>query len=114
MSKHPKEEMTFVMIKPDGVKRGLIGEIIRRIEQRGLKVIALDMHQPTEEEMDNHYPKDEAWITRVGNKTLSTYEKYGYDPVAEMGTNKPEEIGPQVRKWLVEFMASGPVVKMVV
>jgi nucleoside-diphosphate kinase len=36
-----KEEKTLVLIKPDGVKRGLIGEIIGRIEQRGLKFIAL-------------------------------------------------------------------------
>jgi nucleoside-diphosphate kinase len=111
---HPREEMTFVMIKPDGVRRGLTGEIMRRIEQRGLKVIALEMYQCTKDEIDNHYPKDQAWITRVGNKTLSTYEKYGYDPVEEMGTNKPEEIGPEVRKWLIDYMVSGPVVKMVV
>ena len=114
MSKHPKEEMTFVMIKPDGVRRGLTGEITRRIEQRGLKIVALEMNQATKDEMDNHYPKDEAWITRVGGKTLTTYEKYGYDPVAEMGTNDALEIGRQVRQWLVDFMSSGPVVKMVV
>lgn len=111
---HPKEELTFVMVKPDGVRRGLVGEIIRRIEQVGLKIIALEMYQPTREEIDQHYPKDEAWITRLGHKTLSTYEKYGYDPMEEMGKTKPEEIGPDVRGWLVEYMSSGPVVKLVV
>lgn len=111
---HPKEEITFVMIKPDGVRRGLTGEIIRRIEQRNLKIVAIEMYQPTHEEIDSHYPKDEVWITRLGHKTLSTYEKYGYDAMDEMGTSKPEEIGPHVRKWLVEYMTSGPVVKIVV
>ena len=111
---HPKEEITFVMIKPDGVRRGLTGEIIRRIEQANLKIIALEMYQPTKDEIDSHYPKDAAWITRLGNKTLSTYEKYGYDAMEEMGTNKAEDIGPFVRKWLVDYMISGPVVKMVV
>jgi nucleoside-diphosphate kinase len=111
---HPKEEMTFVMIKPDGVKRGLIGEIIRRIERAGLKIVALEMYQPTKEEIDSHYPKDEAWITRLGHKTLSTYEKYGYDAMEEMGTARAEEIGPHVRGWLIEYMCSGPVVKIVV
>ena len=38
---NPKEERTYVMIKPDGIKRGLTGEIISRIEQRGLKIVAL-------------------------------------------------------------------------
>lgn len=115
MSKpHPKEEITFVMIKPDGVRRGLIGEIIRRIEQVGLKVIAIEMFQPTKKEIDDHYPKEEAWITRLGHKTLSTYEKYGYDPMEEMGTASAEEIGPHVRRWLIDYMSSGPVVKIVV
>ncbi|MEI8174703.1 MAG: nucleoside-diphosphate kinase, partial [bacterium] len=54
---HPKEELTYVMIKPDGVRKGLIGEIIKRMEQRDLKVVALEMFQPTYKEMDNHYPK---------------------------------------------------------
>lgn len=114
MPGHPKEEITFVMIKPDGVRRGLTGEIIRRVEQVGLKIVALEMYQPTKEEIDNHYPKEEAWITRLGTKTLSTYEKYGYNAMEEMGTDKAEEIGPQVRKWLVDYMTSGPVVKIVV
>ena len=40
---NPKQEKTVFIIKPDGVKRGLVGEIISRIEKRGLKIIALDM-----------------------------------------------------------------------
>ncbi|MEK7508072.1 MAG: nucleoside-diphosphate kinase, partial [Patescibacteria group bacterium] len=46
-SKRPKEEITFVIVKPDGVRKGLIGEIIRRVEQRDLKIVALEMFQPT-------------------------------------------------------------------
>ena len=109
-----KQERTFVMVKPDGVKRGLIGEIIRRIEQRGLKVVALRMTHATEEQVDGHYPKDPAWITRLGEKTLKTYAKYGLDPNKEMGSDKAEEIGPHVRKWLITYMTSAPVVQMVV
>ena len=61
----PEEEMTFCMVKPDGVTRGLIGEVVRRFEQRGLKIIAMEMVQPTHEEMDAHYPKDEAIKVKV-------------------------------------------------
>ncbi|PIQ79964.1 MAG: nucleoside-diphosphate kinase, partial [Parcubacteria group bacterium CG11_big_fil_rev_8_21_14_0_20_41_14] len=39
MATHPREEITFLMAKPDAVQRGLTGEIIRRIEQVGLKVV---------------------------------------------------------------------------
>lgn len=111
---HPREERTLLIVKPDGVVRGLTGEIIKRIEQRGLKVIALTMYQASKSEMDNHYPKDEAWIKRIGGKTLSTYEKYGYDAMKELGTNDALEIGQKVRGWLLDFMTSAPIVKMVV
>ncbi len=113
-NKNPKEERTFVLVKPDGVKKGLIGEIIKRFEQRDLKIVALEMFQPTYEEMDNHYPKDPVWIKRLGEKTLSTYEKYGFDPMEDFNTADPAEIGPSIRKWLVDYMLSAPLVKMVV
>lgn len=113
MANHPKQERTFLMLKPDGVKRGLTGEVIRRMEQVGLKVIALQMDKPSREQMDNHYPKDETWIRRVGQKTLSTYEKYGYDATRELGTNDDLEIGTMVRGWLIDFMTSAPLVKVV-
>lgn len=109
-----KKERTYVMIKPDGVKKGLIGEIIRRFEQRDLKIVALEMFQPTREQIDNHYPKEEAWIRRIGGKTLSTYEKYNIDPMKQLGTTDELEIGKQVRNWLVEYMISAPLVRMVV
>jgi len=102
------------MVKPDGVKKGLTGEIIRRFEQRDLKIVALEMFQPTHEQIDGHYPKDEAWVRRLGQKTLGTYEKYGVDPVKEMGTSDEFELGKMVRKWLVEYMTSAPLVRMVV
>ena len=111
---HPKEERTFVMIKPDGVKRGLSGEIIRRIEQRGLKIIALQMFQPTHEQIDEHYPKDKAWIERLGEKTLTTYAKYGFDADKELGMTDKMTIGKMVRQWLVNYMVSAPLIKMVV
>ena len=111
---HPKEEKTFVLIKPDGVRKGLIGEVIKRFEQRDLKIVALEMFQPTHDQLDNHYPKNEEWITRLGGKTVTNYEKYGYDLLADFGTTDPAKIGPEIRKWLLDFMKSAPLVKMIV
>jgi hypothetical protein len=59
-----------VLIKPDGVRKGLIGEIIKRFEQRDLKIVALEMFQPSFKEMDDHYPKDEKWISRSASAPL--------------------------------------------
>lgn len=109
-----KKERTYVMIKPDGVKKGLIGEIIRRFEQRDLKVVALEMFEPTKEQINNHYPKDEAWVRRLGQKTLTTYNKYGIDAKKELGTDDDFELGKMVRGWVVDYMISAPLVRMVV
>jgi nucleoside-diphosphate kinase len=111
---HPKEEKTFVLIKPDGVRKGLVGEIIKRFEQRDLKVVALEMFEPSRAEMDKHYPKDEKWLARIGEKTTSTYNKYGYDIAKDFGTTDLLKIGQEVRRWLITFMTSAPMVKMVV
>jgi nucleoside-diphosphate kinase len=110
----PKEEITYVMIKPDGVRKGLIGEIIKRFEQRDLKIIALEMFQPTYKEMDNHYPKSDAWIHRLGERTSATYAKYGHDLKRDFGTTNLDKVGATVRKWLIDYMVSAPLVKMVV
>ncbi len=111
-----REEKTVVIVKPDGVKRGLVGEIIRRIEQRGLKIIALEMFQATPKQMDAHYPKDREWITNLGRNTARSYEEYKISTTLteDYGTEDLFEIGVMVRKWLIDFMASGPLVKMVV
>jgi nucleoside-diphosphate kinase len=111
---NPKEEKTYVMIKPDGVRKGLIGEIIRRMEQRDLKVVALEMFQPSRDQMDKHYPKDEKWLNRIGERTSSTYSKYDHDIKRDFGTADPLRVGKTVRKWLVDYMSSAPLVKMVV
>lgn len=111
---HPKEEKTFLMIKPDGVRKGLVGEIIKRLEQRDLKIVALEMFRATKEQLDAHYPKDEKWIRRLGEKTAATYQKYGYDLEKDFGTANLHQIGKIVRGWLIDFMTSAPMVRMVI
>jgi len=111
---NPKQEKTVVLIKPDGVKRGLIGDIINRIEKRGLKIISLEMFQATEQQIDSHYPKGEKWIRRLGEKTLSNYKKYGGDIIEEFGTDDSMELGKFVRSWLISYMTSGPMIKIIV
>ena len=48
-------ERTYIMIKPDGVQRGLIGEIIKRFEQKGYKLIAMKLTSPGRDHMEKHY-----------------------------------------------------------
>ena len=107
-------ERTFVMVKPDGVMRGLIGEVIKRFEQRGLKIIGLKMIDATREQVDAFYPKEHAWIERLGQKALKTFAEYGLDPKELMGTDDPFELGKPVRAGLLDFLTLGPVVPMVI
>ncbi|KAK9765740.1 nucleoside diphosphate kinase Ndk1 [Basidiobolus ranarum] len=48
-------ERTYIMVKPDGVERGLVGEVIKRFEQKGYKLAALKLVQPTEQLLAEHY-----------------------------------------------------------
>lgn len=109
---HPKEERTVVLVKPDGVARGLIGEILSRFESRGLKLIALKMVHPSREHAAAHYSGSEEWLRGMGNKTVEAFAQYGMDVVKEMGTTDSLEIGKMVQEWNVDYLAMGPVVVM--
>ncbi len=50
-----RSEVSYIMIKPDGVQRGLVGKIIGRFEEKGYKLIAMKMMRPTREQFEAHY-----------------------------------------------------------
>jgi len=107
-SKHP-EERTLVIIKPDGIQRSLIGEIIARYERIGLKLVALKMLIPTEEMVEQHYTLDPAWKRSVGEKRIKAAEAKG-EVEAEQD---PEKIGDRVLMVLKKYITAGPVIAMV-
>ena len=111
---HPKKERTLLILKPDAVKRGLAGEIVSRIEARGLKIIALRMFWASKDQIDRHYPQDEKWIKRLGEKTLKNYAEYNFDAKKELGSDDSLEVGKMVRGWLIDYLTSGPMVKVVI
>jgi len=104
-------EQSLVLVKPDGVKRGLVGDITSRFEKSGLKIIAMKMVWVDKDFAGKHYPDARTELLKgIGEKTLETYEKYGKDPNEDLGTMDPLEIGKMVNKWNMEFLSSGPVV----
>ena len=119
-SQHPtiqgiKNQRTYCMIKPDGVLRGLTGEIIRRIELSGLKIVALKMVQADKEMIIKHYPiSDQAWIDRLGDKGLNTFSDLDIDAKEFLGTDNKSEIGRSFADALVDYMTSAPIVCMIV
>jgi nucleoside-diphosphate kinase len=106
-------ERTVVLIKPDGVKRGIVGQVLTRFEEVGLKIVALKLVQVSREHAESHYPNTPEWINGMGEKTLQTYREQGKDPVKELGTDDPTEIGNMIKAWNVDYLTSGPLVALV-
>lgn len=107
-------EQTLVVLKPDAVARGIIGDIISRFEKVGLKLVAAKFMQVHKELADQHYPSNrKEFIEGMGNKTLENYEALGLNVEKEMGTKEAHKIGLQIQKWLVDMISSGPVFAMV-
>lgn len=104
-----KTEKTLVVIKPDGVQRSLIGEVIQRFERAGLKLVGLKMVIPTPNFIEQHYLVDPNWKTACGSKTIASYQKKGKQPPSE----DPVAVATIVLENLKKFMTSGPVVAMV-
>lgn len=105
---HPKKEKTFVILKPDSVQRGLIGEIVQRFERVGLKIVAMKMILATEDQCWQHYNKDDAWYTKTGNRIIEN-RKAQNKPIEKEAI----EYGKDVVKGLVKYMTCSPVVVMI-
>ena len=110
MEKHPKQERTLVIIKPDGVQRTLIGEILRRYERAGFKLVGLKLVVPTANQAKDHYMVGgEEWLETVGKKAAAAYEKKGLkSPYAT-----PRDNGVAILEANAKYLSSGPVIAMV-
>src|SRR4030042_92567 len=80
-------ERTVVLVKPDGVRRRLVGEVVSRFERMGLKIVAMKMIWAKGDHLGKHYKNDQEYLKTLGNKTLQTYEEYGKDAPEDLGTN---------------------------
>lgn len=108
MQNNFKTERTLIIIKPDGVQRSLVGEIIGRFEKVGLKLVGLKFMVPEAAQIETHYTLDPSWKRKVGEKAIEAYKKKGQTPPTE----DPEEVGNAVVERLKKYMTSGPTVVM--
>lgn len=104
-----KNERTLVIIKPDGIQRTLIGEIIKRYERIGLKLVGIKMLVPSKELIEKHYTLDPEWRMKTGLKTIKGYTDKGLKPPQ----TDPLKITAVILKNLVNYMTKGPVIAMV-
>lgn len=106
---HYRFERALVVIKPDGVQRSLIGEVLTRYERVGLKLVAMRMRVPDEALVRAHYQLDPEWTRKVGEKLINSAKERG----VELDSQDPLEHGERILLRLVRYMTSGPVVSMV-
>ena len=106
-------EQSLVLIKPDGVKRGLAGEILHRFERVGLKIVAAKFTQVSKELGLRHYAKDDEWKTLVGRRNIEECGRFGIKVSSVFGTSDPIKIGTIVISRNAEFLSSGPVLVFV-
>ena len=104
-----KKEQSLVLIKPDGVQRGLIGEIIKRYERTGLKLVGLKFVVPTVELVEKHYLVDPEWKIKTGKKSIKAYKDRGLEPP----DTDPKKSAERVLETLKKYLTVGPVVAMV-
>lgn len=102
-------ERTLVLLKPDVIQRGIMGEIITRFERKGLKIIAAKLVQPSPKQAADHYdmPKEDKLL--LGNRTLAGYKEKGIK-----NTKSPIEIAEDIQRKLVKYITAGPVLAMLI
>jgi len=99
-----KKQRTFVMVKPDGVQRGLIGQIINRYERKGLKIVAMKMVSVSRELAEKHYgihkgkPFFEPTVKYITSSPVVAMVLEGYNAIEQvrnmMGKTNPAEASP--------------------
>lgn len=109
MSRKPHQERTLVILKPDAVQRSLMGEIVKRIEQTGLKFTAMKMALPTRDQLEKHYNKDNEWFLAKGNRIVEDLKEQGL-PIEK----EPLEYGKDIISMMVTYMTAAPVLALVV
>ena len=103
-------EKTLVLLKPDALQRGLIGDIITRFEKVGLKIIAMKMVYADEDLAGKHYEADEDWLRSVGEKSIKSAQEKG-ETVSE---TDPMKIGHKVRTMLLDYITMSPVIALII
>ena len=106
-------ERSLVLMKPDAVQRGIVGEILSRFERMGLKMVGAKLIQIDEKFGSRHYCHSDVWAEKVGSINLKECAESDIDPVEAFGSDDPIEIGKMVDKWNAEFLSMGPVLALV-
>src|SRR3989344_9014927 len=107
-------EKTLILAKTDVLERGILGRILQRFEDAGLKIIGAKMVRANRTLAKKHYNGNKAWKLRIGQKVLESFENYKIDIKEYMGTDKPVKLGELIHQWSIDYLTKNPVLAMVI
>lgn len=102
-------DRSLLIIKSDGVQRGLVGDIIGRFERKGLKIVAMKMVWPTAAQAKAHYFWSDEEKEASGRRTIEAYTAKGLKI-----THTPKEYAEDVQRRLYTYLQTGPVIVFVI
>src|SRR5438552_13748581 len=103
-----RKERTLIFLKPDGVQRGLVGEVVGRFERAGLKLVGMKMVWPDRPLLDRHYPREDGFLRTLGGKTKDAFATYGLAVRKGRGTEVRLGFGRKGRGCLIDSFSRGP------
>ena len=102
-------ERSLVLVKPDGVVRGQVGNIITRFENAGLKMVGMKILKPSEDRLNQHYADDPVWKKETGQKVIDSKAKQGITI-----EKNPEGVAEEIRQKLIKGLHDKPVVAIAI
>lgn len=104
-----EKENCLILLKPDCIKKRLIGKVILMIEDSFLDITSIKLVIPSRELIEKHYPDKTEWLRELGTKKIESYKKRGL-----VSDTDPESIGRMVRDELIEYLSGKPMVAIIV
>jgi nucleoside-diphosphate kinase len=105
-------ERTLVILKPQAIKRGLVGLIIGRLEKVG-EMIECRLITATRMQLDRHFPNSSEWLCSVGKKALQTCRDFRENPLEVYGSEELFRVGIFLREKGIDIYLAGKIIVMI-
>lgn len=106
------DEQTVVMLKPEIIKRGLVGNVINKFEMAGMHIDQIKVAQAKRKKLEEFYAKDPQWIFRVGKSTIEKFSQQGFQIADSLGTADPIQIGELIYYWNIKAIEESEIIAL--
>jgi nucleoside-diphosphate kinase len=107
-------EKTLILIKPDVLRRAILGKVIQKFEEAGLKIIAVKTVNFSTTQAKKFYPGLKSWKIGIGEKVVERFQKYGSNTQKELGTTDPLKLGEKIYDWSIKYLTTDKTIAFIV